>query len=101
MDRAPGGPEGPAWVSTGRPLSPFWLWTCRLAPEEDQNRSSSDYGMAPPTLEDFIVKKKKKKKKEQARNRRSSRRRRVIVLCSCVLRPAFYSQNGIGRHNVS
>ena len=60
MDRAPGGPEGPAWVSTGRPLSPFWLWTCRLAPEEDQNRSSSDYGMAPPTLEDFIVKKKKK-----------------------------------------
>ena len=85
MDRAPGGPEGPAWVSTGRHLSPFWLWTCRLAPEEDQNRSSSDYGMAPPTLEDFIVKKKKKEGtgEEQAQ---FEKKEEFIVLCSCVLR---------------
>ena len=90
MDRAPGGPEGPAWVSTGRPLSPFWLWTCRLAPEEDQNRSSSDYGMAPPTLEDFIVKKKKKEGtgEEQAQFEEKEGHRAVILRSEAgVLQP--------------
>ena len=89
MDRAPGGPEGPAWVSTGRHLSPVWLWTCRLAPEEDQNRSSSDYGMAPPTLEDFIVKKKKEGTgEEQAQFEKKEDHRAVFLRSEAgVLQP--------------